>query len=78
VIGTRWSAAGSSGTGFDFTAHQTTQQRYAMGIFRMTMRKISSHTMRGVYPRLRNVKRVRPLRGLTLVQLTKTAEYAVK
>jgi len=30
-------------------AHQTTQQRYAMGIFRMTIRKISSHTVSGVY-----------------------------
>jgi hypothetical protein len=34
----------------DFTAHQTTQQRYAMGIFRITIRKMSSHTVAGVYP----------------------------
>jgi hypothetical protein len=47
-MGTRCSAAGSSGTGFDLTAHQTTQQRYTMGIFRITMRKISSHTMGAV------------------------------
>jgi len=29
-------------------AHHTTQQRYTIGIFRITIRKISSHTVPGV------------------------------
>jgi hypothetical protein len=39
------SAAPSSGRGSDLIAHQTTQQRYRIGIFMMTIRKISSHTV---------------------------------
>jgi hypothetical protein len=40
--------SGSSGFGSDLIAQYTTQQRYTMGIFMITIRKISSHTALGV------------------------------
>src|SRR5207244_1055270 len=50
AIGSTSRAAPSSGLGSAFTAHQTTRQRYAIGIFRTSIKKMSSHTIRGSLP----------------------------